>query len=239
MRPSAAWSAARGSCAGPRGAEPSGRGCRAVVRAAWPPAKSRAGARCPLRRRPWPLRRRRLRRRPVPSCSLLQGTCGLASETVSTLKERLRADLTTAMKARDELVKSTLRMTLTAVHNVEVAGTEARELDDAEVLQVITKEAKKRAESAEAFAAAGRDELAAQERAEGEVLARYLPQQLDDDELAALARDAVVAVEAETGQSPGPRQMGQVMKKAQAAAAGRADGKRVSAAVKALLVAPQ
>jgi uncharacterized protein YqeY len=158
---------------------------------------------------------------------------------VSTLKERLRADLTAAMKARDELVKSTLRMTLTAVHNVEVAGTEAREIDDAEVLQVITKEAKKRVESAEAFAAAGRDELAAQERAEGEILARYLPQQLGDDELAVLARDAVAAVEAETGQAPGPRQMGQVMKKAQAAAAGRADGKRVSAAVKALLVAPQ
>jgi len=158
---------------------------------------------------------------------------------MSTLKERLRADLTSAMKARDELVKSTLRMTLTAVHTVEVAGTHARELDDTEVLQVITREAKKRAESAEAFSAAGRDELAAQERAEGEILARYLPQQLGDDELAALARDAVAAVQAETGQAPGPRQMGQVMKKAQAAAAGRADGKRVSAAVKALLAAPQ
>ncbi len=158
---------------------------------------------------------------------------------MSTLKERLRADLTAAMKSRDELVKSTLRMTLTAVHNVEVAGTAARELDDAEVMQVITREAKKRAESAEAFAAAGRDELAAQERAEGEVLARYLPQQLTDDELAAVARDAVGAVEAETGQPPGPRQMGQVMKQAQAMAAGRADGKRVAAAVKALLAAPQ
>ena len=122
---------------------------------------------------------------------------------MSTLKARLRDDLTAAMKARDELVKSTLRMTLTAVHNVEVAGTQARELDDAEVLQVITKEAKKRAESAEAFAAAGRDELAAQERAEGEILARYLPQQLGDEELAVLARDAVAAVEAETGAGAG------------------------------------
>src|SRR6185295_4112443 len=101
----------------------------------------------------------------------------VAFATVSELKQRLRADLTSAMKARDELVKSTLRMTLTAVHTVEVAGTHARELDDAEVLQVITKEAKKRAESAEAFSAAGRDELAAQERAEREILARYLPQQ--------------------------------------------------------------
>jgi len=158
---------------------------------------------------------------------------------VSELKERLRADLTTAMKARDELVKATLRMTLTAIGNAEVAGTEARELSDDEVLKVIAKEAKKRAESAEAFAGAGRQELADQERAEGEVLARYLPQQLTDDELAVLARDAVAAVEEQTGQAPGPRQMGLVMKQATAAAAGRADGKRVAAAVKGLLAAPQ
>lgn len=154
---------------------------------------------------------------------------------MSTLKEQLRADLTTAMKARDELVKSTLRMTLTAIGNVEVAGTRARELDDAEVLTVIAKEAKKRAESAEAFAAAGRDELAAQERAEGEILARYLPTQLGDDELAVIAREAVDAEAAASGQQPGPRQMGQVMRRATAAVAGRADGKRVAAAVKALL----
>lgn len=101
---------------------------------------------------------------------------------MTTLKEQLRADLTAAMKARDELLKSTIRMTLTAIGNAEVAGTEARQLDEDEVLRVIAKEAKKRAESAEAFAAAGREELAAQERAEGEILARYLPSQLDDDE---------------------------------------------------------
>jgi hypothetical protein len=139
------------------------------------------------------------------------------------------------MKARDELVKATLRMTLTAIGNAEVAGETARELDDAEVLEVITKEAKKRAESAEAFAAAGRAELAAQERAEGEVLARYLPAQLGDDELAAIAREAVDQTAEELGEQPGPRQIGQVMKKATAAAAGRADGRRVAAAVKALL----
>jgi hypothetical protein len=155
---------------------------------------------------------------------------------VTTLKERLRADLTAAMKARDELLKSTLRMTLTAIGNAEVAGTEARRLDDDEVLKVITKEAKKRAESAEAFAAAGRDELAAQERAEGEILARYLPTQLTDDELAEIARTAVGEAAAELGEQPGPRQMGQVMKRATAAAAGRADGGRVAAAVKALLI---
>jgi uncharacterized protein len=154
---------------------------------------------------------------------------------VSELKEQLRSDLTAAMKARDELVKATLRMTLAAIGNAEVSGPQARELDDAEVLQVITKEAKKRAESAEAYAAAGREDLAAQERAEGEVLARYLPKQLDDDELAAVAREAVEQTAAELGERPGPRQMGQVMKKATAAAAGRADGRRVAAAVKALL----
>lgn len=155
---------------------------------------------------------------------------------MTTLKEQLRADLTAAMKARDELVKATLRMTLTAIGNAEVAGTEARELSDDEVLAVITKEAKKRAESAEAFAAAGRAELAAQERAEGEVLARYLPAQLTDDELAELARRAVEETAAELGERPGPRQMGQVMKRATAAAAGRAEGGRVAAAVKARLL---
>lgn len=155
---------------------------------------------------------------------------------MSTLKAQLRTDLTAAMKARDELVKSTLRMTLTAIGNAEVAGTEARELSDDEVLKVIAKEAKKRVESAEAFAAAGRAELAAQERAEGEVLDRYLPTQLSDDELVTIAATAVEEVAAELGEKPGPRQMGQVMKKANAAAAGRADGGRVAAAVKALLV---
>lgn len=156
---------------------------------------------------------------------------------MSTLKEQLRADLTAAMKARDELVKSTLRMTLTAVGTVEVAGSQARALGDDEVRAVIAKEAKKRAESAEAFAAAGRDELAAQERAEGEVLARYLPAQLSDDELAEVARRAVDETATELGERPGPRQMGQVMKRASAASAGRAEGARMAAAVRALLQA--
>ncbi|MCO1654206.1 GatB/YqeY domain-containing protein [Pseudonocardia humida] len=154
---------------------------------------------------------------------------------MSTLKERLRDDLTAAMKARDDVARSTLRMTLTAISNAEVAGKEPRDLDDAEVRKVIAKEARKRAESAEAFAAAGRDELAARERAEGELLARYLPSQLTDDELAAIARTAVEETAAELGEQPGPRQMGQVMKRATAAAQGRAEGGRVAAAVKALL----
>ncbi len=152
------------------------------------------------------------------------------------LKEQLRTDLTAAMKSRDELVKATLRLTLTAIGNAEVSGASARELSDEEVLNVITKESKKRAESAEAFAAAGRTEQAAQERAEAQVLARYLPTQLSDDEVDALARQAVADVAAETGEQPGPRQMGQVMKKANAAASGRAEGGRIAAAVKKQLV---
>ncbi len=154
---------------------------------------------------------------------------------MSTLKERLRSDLTAAMKSRDELVKATLRMTLTAIGNAEVAGEEARELGDDEVLAIIRKEAKKRAESAEAFAGAGREELAAQERAEGEVLAGYLPADLSDDELAGIARAAVEQAAVELGERPGPRQMGQVMKHATAAADGRADGTRLAAAVRSLL----
>jgi len=139
------------------------------------------------------------------------------------LKSRLHADLNTAMKARDELTTATLRMALTAITTEEVAGKTARELSDDEVLKVLAREAKKRREAAEAFADAGRTELADRERAEGEVLATYLPAQLDDAELAELVRAAV----AESGAS-GPQQMGQVMKLVQPRVAGRADGKRVS-----------
>jgi uncharacterized protein len=156
---------------------------------------------------------------------------------VSTLKEQLRTDLTAAMKSRDELVRTTLRSALTAIGNAEVAGTSAKELSDDEVRSVITKETKRRAESAEAFEGAGRAEQAERERAEGEVLARYLPTQLSDDEVDQLARDAVAAVETETGEKPGQRQMGQVMKKANAAAEGRAEGGRIAAAVKKQLSA--
>jgi uncharacterized protein YqeY len=160
----------------------------------------------------------------------------LTSTLVTTLKEQLRTDLTAAMKARDELVKGTLRMTIAAVGVAEVAGDAARQLSDEEVLGVIAKEAKKRAEAAEAFDGAGRTELAEKERAEGAILARYLPAQLTDDELVELAKQAVADTAAELGEQPGPRQMGQVMKKATAAVAKRADGGRVAAAVKAQLL---
>jgi len=151
------------------------------------------------------------------------------------LTARIRSDLTAAMRAKDTLVMSTLRMALSAVRTAEVAGTTARELADDEVLKVLAKEAKKRGESAEAFAAAGRAELAAKERAEAEILGRYLPVQLTDDEVTALAEEAVAQVAAETGEQPGLRQLGQVMRVAAALAAGRADGSRVAAAVRARL----
>ena len=152
------------------------------------------------------------------------------------LKQRLRDDLTAAIKGRDELTKSTLRMALTAITSAEVAGDIARELDEPEVLKVLTREAKKREESATVFEQNGRAELAAKERAEGEVLARYLPQQLSDDELTAVAQRAYDQVTSDTGEKPGPRQMGQVMKLASAEVAGQADGGRVAAAVKARLL---
>jgi uncharacterized protein len=142
---------------------------------------------------------------------------------VAELKARLRQDLNTAMKARDELTTATLRMTLTAITNEEVAGRSARELGDDEVMRIITREGKKRREAAEAYDAAGRAELAARERAEGDVLERYLPAQLGADELAELVRSAVVEAGA-TSQ----RDMGAVMKLVQPRVAGRADGKRVS-----------
>lgn len=146
---------------------------------------------------------------------------------MSTLKTRLHDDLTTAMKARDELTLATLRMALTAVTNEEVSGKSVRELSDDEVLAVLTREAKKRREAAEAYDQAGRGELAARERAEGEVLARYLPTQLADEELSALVRQAI----AEAG-ATSPQQMGAVMKLVVPMVAGRADGGRVSTEVR-------
>jgi uncharacterized protein YqeY len=147
--------------------------------------------------------------------------------TMSALKEKLRTDLSAAMKARDEVRTRTLRMSLTAVTNEEVAGKQARELSDDEVVKVLTREAKKRREAAEAFTQAGRDEQAEAERAEGAVLEDYLPAQLSDAELAEL----VVAAIAETG-AEGPRAMGQVMKVLNPKVAGRAEGGRVAAEVK-------
>lgn len=146
---------------------------------------------------------------------------------MAAIKDRLRSDLTAAMKARDEVTVRTLRMALTSVTKEEVAGSSARELSDDEVLAVLTREAKRRREAADAFAAAGREEQAAAERAEGAVLDAYLPAQLSDAELG----DLVAAAIEETGAS-GPRAMGQVMKAVTPQVAGRAEGARVAAEVR-------
>jgi uncharacterized protein YqeY len=143
------------------------------------------------------------------------------------LKEKLQADLSVAMKARDEVRTRTLRMTLTAITNEEVSGNKARELSDDDIVKVLQREAKKRREAAEAFADAGRTEQAEAERAEGVILDEYLPAQLTDEELTTLVTSAI----ADTG-AEGARAMGQVMKVLTPQIAGRADGKRVSGEVK-------
>lgn len=143
------------------------------------------------------------------------------------LKDRLRTDLNTAMRARDTLRTSTLRMALSAVTTAEVAGTTAKELSDDEVLAVLTKEAKKRRESVEAFEQAGRTELAQRERDEAAVLADYLPQPLSAEEVSALVASAITSTGAE-----GPRGIGTVMKVVQPQTAGRADGAAVAAEVR-------
>ena len=146
------------------------------------------------------------------------------------LKERLKSDLTEAIRARDEVRAGTIRMALTSITNEEVAGKEARILTDAEIITVLSREAKKRREAAEAYDSAGSKERGERERAEGLVIAEYLPSQLSESELQEMIKAAIV----ETGVS-GPSGMGQVMKILSPKIAGRADGSKVSAAVKAAL----
>jgi uncharacterized protein len=148
---------------------------------------------------------------------------------MSELKDRLRADLTTAIKSRDEVRSSTLRMVLTAITNAEVSGKVARELTDEDVLGVLTSEGKKRREAAEAFDGAGRAEQAAKERAELAVLADYLPEQLTTEEVVALVAEAV---ESTGAREEGMRAMGKVMGALQPKVKGRADGAVVAAEVR-------
>ena len=146
------------------------------------------------------------------------------------LKEKLQNDLTEAMRARDEVRSATIRMILTAIKNEEVSGKEARDLNDQEVITVLSREAKKRREAAEAFEQAGAADRAANEKAEGVVITGYLPAQLGESEI----KDLITAAIKETGAS-GPQQMGLVMKSIQPKIAGRADGGLVSSLVKAAL----
>jgi uncharacterized protein YqeY len=154
---------------------------------------------------------------------------------MSELKDRLRADLTAAMKAQDKLRTATLRMLLASIQSEEVSGKQARELTDEDVLKVLSREAKKRGEAAEIYTQNGRGELAANEHAEARIIDEYLPTPLTDAELADVVDTALAQVAEELGERPGIRQMGQVMKAASAIAAGKADGARLSAAVKARL----
>ena len=148
---------------------------------------------------------------------------------MAALKDRLRTDLTASMKARDEIRSSTLRMVLTAITNAEVAGKEARELTDEDVLTVLASESKKRREAATAFADGGRAEMAAKEEAEAAVIADYLPAPLSDDEVVAMVWAAVV----QTGAAgEGMRAMGKVMGVVQPQVKGRADGSAVAAEVR-------
>ena len=146
------------------------------------------------------------------------------------LKERLQSDLTEAIRSRDELTSGTIRMVLTAITNEEVSGKSARVLTDAEIITVLSREAKKRREAADAFKDAGRADRAEQETNEGKVITKYLPEQLSEDEVKKIIADAI----AETGAS-GPAGMGVVMKAIQPKVAGKADGGTVSGLVKAAL----
>ena len=147
--------------------------------------------------------------------------------------DRLQSDLTTAIKGRDEVTAATIRMALTAITNEEVSGKQARQLSDDDVLTVLGREGKKRRESAEAYDAADRPELADRERAELEVIARYLPQPMSEDDVRSIV-DAAVAEVSATGASGG-QAMGAVMKLVQPQVKGRADGGQVAALVKSAL----
>jgi uncharacterized protein YqeY len=146
------------------------------------------------------------------------------------LKEKLQADLTEAIRGRDEVKSGTIRMLLSAITNEEVAGKAAKVLTDAEIITVLSRETKKRREAVEAFTAAKRDDLANKEKAEAAVIAQYLPEQLSEAEIKKIIADAI----AETN-AAGPAGMGLVMKVLQPKIAGKADGGIVSALVKAAL----
>jgi len=148
------------------------------------------------------------------------------------LKDRLRSDLTEAMKSKDKLRTATLRMLLAAIQSEEVSGKQARELTDEDVLKVLARESRKRTESAEIYTQNGRGELAAEEHAEGRIIDEYLPTPLTDAEVADVVDTAIAEVAEQIGERPSVKQMGLVMKAATAIAAGKADGSWLSAAVK-------
>ncbi|BDB45481.1 MULTISPECIES: GatB/YqeY domain-containing protein [Mycobacterium] len=148
------------------------------------------------------------------------------------LKARLRADLTEAMKTQDKLRTATLRMVLAAIQTEEVSGKQAKELSDDDVLKVLAKESRKRGEAAEIYTQNGRGELAANEHAEARIIDAYLPTPLTDAEVVDVVETAIAQVAETLGHRPTMKQMGQVMKVATGIAEGKADGSRLSSAVK-------
>lgn len=149
---------------------------------------------------------------------------------MAAMKDQLRADLAVAMRAKDEAAKMNIRMTLGAIQTEEVAGEVARELSNDEELAVVQREVRKRRDSAEAYASAGRQELADKETAEADWLSRYLPAALTEDELAAIVAEEVAAVEGAS-----MKNMGQIIKAVNARAEGRAEGKTIAALVRSAL----
>ena len=154
---------------------------------------------------------------------------------MSELSDRLHTDLVIAMKAREQLTLSTLRMSIAAIMNEQVAGKEARVLTEAGVVTVLNREVAKRRDSAEAYTTGNRPELAAKELAEVEILQRYLPSALTDAELDAIVAEEVSAAAAGLGAAPTMKQTGLVIKAVNGRAAGRAEGAKVAAKVKAAL----
>ncbi len=151
------------------------------------------------------------------------------------IKDQLRADLTAAMKNRDEFAKSTLRMALAAIQYAEVAGDEACELSEADEIKLLAKEAKNREETAATYAEAGREELADKESKEAAFLRRYLPQPLSEEELGAIVKTEIEAMSLSLGDKPSMKNMGAIVKAVNAKTAGRADGKTVAQMVRAHL----
>jgi uncharacterized protein YqeY len=151
---------------------------------------------------------------------------------MAALKDRLRADLTESMKNQDKLRTATLRMMLAAIQTEEVSGKQARELTDDDVIKVLARESKKRGEAAEIYTQNGRGELAAEEHAEARIIDEYLPTPLNDAEVADVVDTAIAEVAEQLGERPSVKHMGLVMKAATAIAAGKADGSRISAAVR-------
>jgi uncharacterized protein len=173
-----------------------------------------------------------------PSCrrsgdfSILTSILARSVSCMAELKSRIRADLTQAMKTQDKLRTATLRMLLAAIQTEEVSGKQARDLSDDEIIKVLARESRKRGESAEIYTQNGRGELAANEHAEARIIDEYLPTPLTEAELADVVDTAIAQVAETIGERPNMKQMGQVMKAATAIAAGKADGARLSTAVK-------